>query len=219
VLGLRSGEIRRLVLLGAHCDDIAIGAGGTVLQLCRARPGLQVSALVLTGAGSVRAKEEQVALEAICPGAELDVTVLDLPDGRIPEHWGAAKAAVEELRARTDPDLVLCPAAHDAHQDHRTLAMLVPTAFRNHLALGYEILKWDGDLAQPDTFVPLPEPVLREKVEHLTASYGSQSERSWFDAETFSALARVRGVQCQSHYAEGFHSVKTVLDITAATGG
>jgi Uncharacterized proteins, LmbE homologs len=207
-------RVEQLVLLGAHCDDIAIGAGGTVLEICRAHPGLSVTALVLTGGGTVREEEELAALEALCPGADLDVTVLDLPDGRLPEHWGAAKSAVEALRKRTEPDLVLCPAVHDAHQDHRTLAELVPTAFRAHLALGYEILKWDGDLAQPDAFVPIPATVLREKIDVLHACYESQTTKPWFDAETFTGLARVRGVQCHSRYAEGFHVQKAVLSVS-----
>src|SRR5690606_41018324 len=82
-----------------------------------------------------------MALAALCAKAELDVMVLDLPDGRVPAHWTRAKDALEALRLRCDPDLILAPAPHDAHQDHRTLAKLVPTVFRAHQALGYEILK------------------------------------------------------------------------------
>ena len=54
-----------------------------------------------------------------------------------------------------EPDLILAPHAHDAHQDHRGLAKLVPTVFRDHLTLGYEIVKWDGDLAAPTVYQPL----------------------------------------------------------------
>ena len=105
------------MLLGAHCDDIAIGAGGTVLTLCRANPGLRVTALVLTGGGTDRETEERMALAAFCPKADLQVTVLDIPDGRLPTYWECAKDAVEQLRTRCDPDLVLAPTPHDAHQD------------------------------------------------------------------------------------------------------
>ncbi len=51
MLSLLPERLDRLVLLGAHCDDIAIGAGGTLLTLCRAHPGLSCRALVLTGGG------------------------------------------------------------------------------------------------------------------------------------------------------------------------
>ncbi|GAA2395096.1 PIG-L deacetylase family protein [Nonomuraea africana] len=204
----RSEEI---VLLGAHCDDIAIGAGATLLGLCGARPGLRVRALVLSGAGTAREAEERAALSAFCPKADLEVRVLDVPDGRLPSHWERAKEALHELRARCDPGLVLAPAPHDAHQDHRGLARLVPTVFRDHHVLGYEILKWESDLAQPNVFVPVAEGLLAEKIGLLHEHYPSQHDRSWFDAETFGGLARVRGVQCQSRYAEAFHTTKLVL--------
>jgi LmbE family N-acetylglucosaminyl deacetylase len=129
----RLGE---LVLLGAHCDDIPIGAGGTVLTLCRSHPGLRVRALVLSGGGTPRETEERAALAAFCPGADLEVTVLDMPDGRLPTHWEWAKERLEDFRRRCEPDLVLAGHRGDDHQDHRELARLVPTVFRDHLALG-----------------------------------------------------------------------------------
>jgi LmbE family N-acetylglucosaminyl deacetylase len=218
VLSLLPERLDHLMLLGAHCDDIAIGAGGSLLELCRAHPGVSVSALVLTGGGSLREEEEKAALTAFCPGAQLDVTVLDLPDGRVPTRWERAKLALEELRARGEPDLVFAPSPHDAHQDHRALAKLIPTAFRDHLTLGYEILKWESDLVQPTVYLPLAEPVLREKISKLHEHYGSQRDRSWFDPETFSGLARVRGVQCRARYAEAFHVTKLVLGAAPLTG-
>ncbi len=204
-------RLEHLLLLGAHCDDIAIGAGGTLLSLCRAHPGMRVTALVLTGAGTDREAEERMALTACSPKAELEITVLDLPDGRIPAHWERAKEALEELRAGCDPDLIIGPAPHDAHQDHRELARLVPTAFRDHLVLGYEILKWDGDLAQPQVYLPLSADLVAEKAALLHEHYVSQRNRTWFSTDTFAGLARVRGVQCQAQYAEAFHVSKFVL--------
>lgn len=215
---LLAGRLEHLLVLGAHCDDAVLGAGGTLLTLCRANPGLRVTALVLVGGGTDREAEERAALAAFCPKAELELTVLDLPDGRVPTYWDRAKDALEELRRRSDPDVVLAPSPHDAHQDHRELARLVPTAFRDHLVLGYEILKWDGDLTQPQAYLPLPEDVLAEKVALLHQHYPSQRGRSWFDTEAFMGLARVRGVQCQARYAEAFHVSKFVISAHPVNG-
>lgn len=212
MLSLIPRGCERILLLGAHCDDIAIGAGGTLLELCRAAaPGLEITALVLSGAGTEREQEEHKALAAFCPGARVDLTVLDLPDGRLPAHWERAKEALEEVRRRCSPDLIFAPVATDAHQDHRGLATLVPTAFRDHLVLGYEILKWESDLAQPSVFVPLGDEVAAEKSALLHECYPSQHGRAWFDHETYLGLARVRGVQCNSRYAEAFHVAKMTI--------
>ncbi|SDJ42918.1 PIG-L deacetylase family protein [Streptomyces indicus] len=208
-----AGGVDRVVAVGAHCDDIAIGAGGTLLALCRARPGLRVDVLVLSGGGSAREQEEQAALTAFCPDAELALTVLKLPDGRMPAHWEEAKSAVEELRLRTAPDLVLSPRTDDAHQDHRGLARLMTTAFRDHLVLGYEIAKWDGDLGRPVAYQPLTPETAEEKVRLLEEHYPSQHHRSWYDREAFLGLARIRGIECHARYAEAFAVTKLVLNL------
>ena len=213
MIRLGTGRLERVAAVGAHCDDIAIGAGGTLLALCRAHPGVRVDALVLSGAGTEREQEEREALAAFCPGADLRLTVLKLPDGRFPAHWEEAKAAVEELRERTDPDLVLAPRTDDAHQDHRGLARLMTTAFRDHLVLGYEIVKWDGDLGRPSAYQPLPTEVAEEKVRLLQAHYASQRHRPWYDREAFLGLARIRGIECHARYAEAFAVTKLTLDL------
>ena len=141
------------------------------------------------------------------------MTVLDLPDGRVPAHWDHAKTAVADLRGRTDPDLVLAPHVEDAHQDHRALGEIVPTVFRDHLVFGYEITKWDGDLGAPTVYQPLPDGVAEAKVERLLRYYPSQSGRDWFDSETFLGLARIRGVQCRARYAEAFYLRKLIVGL------
>ncbi|MDQ1024327.1 LmbE family N-acetylglucosaminyl deacetylase [Streptomyces umbrinus] len=213
MIRLGTGPLDRIVAVGAHCDDIAIGAGGTLLTLCHARPGIRIDALVLSGGGSDREQEERAALAAFCPGADLRLTVLKLADGRLPAQWEEAKAAVEELRAGSEPDLVLAPRTDDAHQDHRGLAQLVPTAFRDHLALGYEIVKWDGDLGRPTAYQPLSPEIAEQKVRLLQEHYPSQRHRPWYDREAFLGLARIRGIECHARYAEAFAVTKLTLDL------
>ncbi|AOW91536.1 PIG-L deacetylase family protein [Streptomyces olivaceus] len=213
MIRLGAGRLGRVVAMGAHCDDIAIGAGGTLLTLCRARPGVRVDALVLTGGGGEREQEERAALAAFCPGADLRLTVLKLPDGRMPAHWEEAKAAVEELRGRSEPELVLAPRTDDAHQDHRALAKLTTTAFRDHLVLGYEIVKWDGDLGRPAAYQPLSPETAELKAGLLQEHYPSQRHRPWYDREAFLGLARIRGIECHARYAEAFAVTKLTLDL------
>jgi LmbE family N-acetylglucosaminyl deacetylase len=213
VIRLAAERLDSIVALGAHCDDIAIGAGGTLLTICAARPGVRVDALVLSGGGTEREAEERAALAAFCPGADLEVTVLKLPDGRLPAHWDEAKNSLEELRGRTDPGVVLAPRTADAHQDHRGLATLVPTVWRGYLTLGYEIVKWDGDLGRLPAYVPLTTKLAERKVELLQEHYASQRNRPWYDREAFLGLARIRGIECQERYAEAFELTKLVLDL------
>jgi LmbE family N-acetylglucosaminyl deacetylase len=131
----------------------------------------------------------------------------------MPAHWEEAKAAVEELRERTEPDLLLAPRTDDAHQDHRGLAQLLPTAFRDHLVLGYEIVKWDGDLGRPAAYQPLSPEIAERKVRLLQEHYPSQRHRPWYDREAFLGLARIRGIECHARYAEAFAVAKLTLNL------
>jgi LmbE family N-acetylglucosaminyl deacetylase len=108
---------------------------------------------------------------------------------------------------------VFAPRTDDAHQDHRGLAQLVPTAFRDHLVLGYEIVKWDGDLGRPNAYQPMSQRLAEQKVELLQQHYASQRHRPWYDREVFLGLARIRGIECQAHYAEAFHVTKQILEL------
>jgi len=207
---LRLGAMRSVVLLGAHPDDIEIGAGGLLLALGDV-PGLRVHYVLLTGTPD-RQAEARAAATAFLPGARLSFALHDLPDGRLPASWGEAKRIVDDAAAMLVPDLVLAPSADDAHQDHRTLAELVPTSFRDATVLYYEIPKWDGDLGRRNVYLPLTEEWARRKVELLHASYPSQKNRDWWDDEVFLGLARLRGMECRSRYAEAFRCEKAVIE-------
>ena len=157
--------IRHLALVAAHCDDIAIGAGATVRMLCQANPGMRVTALVLTGAGTVREDEERAALAELCAGAALEVGIAGFPDNRLPGSWAEAKNAVMALREAGDPDLVIGPQLGDMHQDHRLVAELTAQLFRSQPVWGYEIAKYESDLPATSTFVPVPESAARAKID------------------------------------------------------
>jgi LmbE family N-acetylglucosaminyl deacetylase len=212
MLNLPLSGVRSLTLLGAHPDDIEIAAGGLLLSLATANPGLRVHYVLCTGTLD-RQAEAQAAAAAFLPGAELTFALHELPDGRLPAHWNTVKEILHAAAAALTPDLLLCPAENDAHQDHRLLGEQAPTVFRDQLVLHYEIPKWDGDLARRNVYVPLADDVARRKVELLHASFPSQKNRDWWDDEVFLGLARLRGMECRSRYAEAFDCSKVSLEI------
>jgi LmbE family N-acetylglucosaminyl deacetylase len=212
-LHLPAGPLQ-VVTVGAHPDDVEIGCGGTLLAL-RQRPGVEVHGLVLTGSPERQLEAEDAAVAFNGTGA--GVTFGHLPDSRLPDHWSAVKDVLEDAaRSHPSPDLVLAPRRDDSHQDHRLLAELVPTVWRDSLVLHYEIPKWDGDLGRVTHYVPLDAEQARLKAELLTKVYPSQVGRDWWDDETFLALMRLRGVECRAPYAEGFLIGKARLDLVGS---
>lgn len=202
---------RRVLAIGAHCDDIEIGAGGTLHTWAQAAPDTEFTCVVLTSTPE-RAAESRACLVALLAPATVEVVVHDLRDTRLPVDYDRVKDILGEL-SRQPWDVVLTHQRHDAHQDHRLLGESAPTAFRDHLVLQFEIPKWDGDLGTSgaNVYQPLTEDAVAAKWAALDAHYVSQRGKDWWDAETFSALARLRGMECRHRYAEAFRCEKAVL--------
>lgn len=199
-----------VLAVGAHPDDIEIGAGGTLLSLAERQPGLQAHYVLLTGSAE-RQLEARSAASAFLPTADLAVRLHDLPEGRLPAVWGQVKDILEDVARSCAPDLVLAPSSGDAHQDHRVIAEIVPTVFRDQLYLGYEIPKWDGDFSRPSMYFPISAEIAQRKVELLHKCFPSQTSRDWWDNQVFLGLARLRGMECRAPYAEAFACTKSLL--------
>lgn len=206
------GASRRVLAVGAHCDDIEIGAGGTLAAWAAQEPALRLHCVVLCSTPR-RAQETRDCLAALCASADLTVEVLDMPDTRLPAHFDDVKDILAAL-SHEPWDVVLTHHRYDAHQDHRLLGEIAPTAFRDHLVLGFEVPKWDGDLGASgaNVYVPLSEDQIAAKWDALDTHHVSQRGKDWWDAETFAALARLRGMECRARYAEAFRAEKLVLE-------
>lgn len=214
-LGLPQDPTRalRVLCLGAHCDDIEIGCGATLLRLCEERPETRFEWTIFASTEE-RAREARGSAQDFLEGAsEARITVESFRESYFPWVGAEIKDRFEGLKASPAPDLVLTHRSEDAHQDHRLVSELTWNSFRDHLILEYEIPKYDGDLGRPNCYVPCSRAQAERKVELLLRHYRSQAKRSWFTAETFLALLRLRGIECNAPegYAEAFHARKLVL--------
>ena len=182
-----------ILCLGAHSDDIEIGAGGALLTLLARHPGSQVRWVVFS-ATAARAEEARASADAFLAGAAAtQIDVHDVRDGFFPAAFVELKERFETLKHATQPDLILTHTRADHHQDHRLLAELTANTWRDHLVLGYEVPKYDPDLGNPGVFVPLDAAVAERKVALLLRHFATQRARRWFVADTFFALMRLRG--------------------------
>ncbi|MGE5503576.1 MAG: PIG-L deacetylase family protein [Actinomycetota bacterium] len=212
-LGLDRSAPLRLLCLGAHCDDIEIGAGGTVLRLLAEMPGAQVRWVVFTGQPRRQAEARAAARLFLAGAGAAEVELHGLRDGFLPQQWGAVKEEIERIASSFAPTLVLTHALEDRHQDHRLVAELTWNTFRDHMVWEYEIPKYEADFGQPNLFVPLPRELAERKVAYLWEAFASQRDRAWFDAETFHGLMRLRAMACNapSGRAEAFTCRKVVV--------
>lgn len=209
----RPGERLSVLCLGAHADDIEIGAGGTILSWMAAGVILDVEWCVFSAEGC-RAAEAEASADAFLAGAESRrVRVAGFPDGRFPYHGEAIKDWLAAVRDEVAPDVILTHNRNDAHQDHREISQLTWNLFRDHLILEYEVPKWDGDFGQPNLYMPLADRVLERKIGLLQAHFTSQAAKDWFQPEIFRGLARLRGMECRApeRWAEAFFARKVLM--------
>jgi len=206
--------VHRVLCLGAHSDDIEIGAGGTILRLTEDSPKIEFYWLVLS-ADPDRAKEAQQSARAFLGRArKKTIVVKSFRDGFLPYLGPPVKECFEELKRSFAPDVIFTHCRHDLHQDHRLVCELTWNTFRHHLILEYEVPKYDADLRSPNFFVPLSDSVCRKKVRWLIRFFGSQHDKQWFSKDLFLGLMRLRGVEAASstRYAEAFYCRKLVLE-------
>ena len=213
MLQLSLGSVNRVLCLGAHSDDIEIGAGGTLLKLAGQVPDLEICWVVFS-APARRADEARGSADEFLAGvAHKQIRIGSFRESYFPSEWPALKDWFEEIKAKFDPKVVFTHYREDRHQDHRVLSDLAWNTFRNHLILEYEILKYDGDLGHPNLFIPLSEKLCSRKIELVLKHFRTQSTKHWFTGDTFEAMHRIRGVECASATgrAEAFYCRKIVL--------
>jgi len=202
----------QILCLGAHCDDIEIGCGGTILKLLEHRRA-NVKWVVFSS-DKERAEEARESAKKFLSHAESEDVVIKTFTTSFFSYVGTdIKIYFEQLKREVSPDVIFTHYRNDLHQDHRTVSELTWNSFRDHLILEYEIPKYDGDFGSLNSFVHLYDSIVRKKISFIIESFRSQRGKHWFDEETFSAVLRLRGMESASplKYAEGFYCRKMVL--------
>ena len=215
MLSLRSDDVRRILCLGAHPDDIEIGCGGTVLALTEHARNVSVDWVVFSSTPE-REREARASADAFLAAAkEKTVVVKNFRDGFFPYVGAPIKECFEQLKEECAPDIIFTPYRNDLHQDHRLISELTWNTFRHHLILEYEIPKYDGDFGSPNLFVPLDASICARKIDYILDASRSQADKHWFSRELFSSVLRLRGMEADasSGYAEAFYCRKTVLEM------
>jgi LmbE family N-acetylglucosaminyl deacetylase len=198
----------KVLCLGAHCDDIEIGCGGTILKLIETYPKVEFYWAVFSSNQQRAAEAQKSAGYFLKDASQKTIHIAEFRDGFLPFYGLEVKEQFEHLKREFSPDLVFTHYRQDRHQDHRLVSDLTWNTFRNHLILEYEIPKYDGDLGNPNLFVGLDESICRRKIQYTSDAFGTQQNKQWFTEETFRSMLRIRGIESNNLYAEAFYCRK-----------
>lgn len=202
--------MKTILVIGAHADDSELGAGGTIARYVEEGHSVHVVALsdcresVPSGFPSDVLRNEAGAAARVLG---VGVTVLEHKVRTFPENRQEILEYLYMLSQTIDPDLVICPAPSDRHQDHATVSLECLRAFK--CSIWSTILPWNTLYSNVNGFVRLEERHIEKKVEALS-KYESQSHRLYMDPVTVISWARTDGLQCGSKYAEKFEIIREI---------
>lgn len=211
-------EPLKILAVGAHPDDCELGCGG-FLAKCIAY-GHEVHYITLspcekhrmTDHPTIRRIDEARKATLALGIKKENVTFFNFENTMFPTHAHQIRDALEQMRARILPELILCPSPTDPHQDHATTGIESLRTFRSgEFIFAYEILRHGSYLFDPNLFVDITE-YMDIKLKALTC-YETQLGRSYFSPETFKALAATRGAQAGYGYKPGTYRYAEAFEI------
>lgn len=213
------GKSLSVLCIGAHSDDIEIGAGSTILNWINSGRKLEVYWCVASAAGPRKIEAQKSAEDFLIGAHSSHIELAEFKDGFFPYQGAELKEWFEDIKRRVSPDVVFTHRRDDAHQDHREICQLTWNTFRDHIVLEYEIPKWDGDLGRPNFYVPVRADDIERKIALLDKHFSTQRSKDWFDADTFRGLARLRGMECRAkdRYAEAFIAPKLSFGLSSSS--
>jgi LmbE family N-acetylglucosaminyl deacetylase len=192
----------KVLVLSPHTDDAELGCGGAIAA--HADRGDTVRVIAFSTPLPELYDEFDASMKVLgATGRALDFETRFLPDNR-----QQVLDCIMHEKQTFAPDIVYCPSIYDTHQDHMTVYAEAVRAFHNTTMYGYEV-PWNNFRFSTDIFTKLTEKQLRRKIAALT-HYKTQQHRYYFDARFLEGLARVRGVQSQTEFAEAFEAIRII---------
>lgn len=207
-------HISTVLVLAPHPDDGEFSCGGTLKRF--SEEGKEIHYIAFSPCkkslpeGSENALFNELDNAIIHLGIKKEnVRKYDFPVREFPKYRQEILEELISLKKELNPDLVLLPNSDDIHQDHHTVYKEGLRAFKHTRILGYE-LPWNSRQFRSDFHIKLEKSHIDAKIRAIS-EYKSQSFRAYKDKDFFYGLAKVRGVQANSEYAEAFELIKWVI--------
>jgi len=208
----------KVLVLSPHTDDAELGCGGSIVKLLE--EGAELLWIVFSIAeDSVPEslpkdvlKMEFMSVAEYLGLDECSYRIHNIRVRRFPESRQDILQALVDTRREFAPHMVFTPSLNDFHQDHQVVANETVRAFKMHSSiLGYE-LPWNNIASDANMFIRLNRSQIERKYSMLKL-YRSQFEkqRNYFSEEFIFGLAKLRGIQCNSDYAESFEVIRWMM--------
>jgi N-acetylglucosamine malate deacetylase 1 len=204
----------KILILSPHTDDAELGCGGSICKFLK--DGHEILWVVFSIAEE--SLPENMPKDLLNKEFLDVVELLNLTEKNYAVHKFKVRKFQEtrqgildelvKIRGTFKPDLVIIPSLNDFHQDHQVVSTEAVRAFKQTASIiGYE-LPWNHLTFDSTLFIKLEKSEISKKYE-LLQRYKSQCDiKNYFSQEYIFGLAKMRGVQCSSEYAEAFEVLR-----------
>lgn len=209
------GKKKRIIVLAPHTDDGEFGCGGTIAKLIEEGHDVYYAAFSACQQSVLPQFPSDILITEVKEATNIlgikreNLILFDYDVRTFGYNRQSILDDLIKLRSDIQPDLIFMPERNDIHQDHKTIAEEGLRAFKFSSILSYE-LPWNNLTFTTSSFIHLSEPQIKTKIEALRA-YQSQAHRPYSDEDFLRSLARTRGVQIGTRYAEAFDIVRWII--------
>ena len=206
---------KNVLVLSPHTDDLEFGCGGTVNKLIEDGNTVYCAAFSACKQSVKKEFPEDILITEIKKASKVlgisqdNLILLDYNVRTFNYQRQEILDDILTLKKNIQPDIVFIPSLTDVHQDHYTIAQEGFRAFKFSSLLSYE-LPWNNLTFNTTSFMKLEEKHINKKIESIK-QYLSQSHRPYANEEFVKSLARTRGVQINTLYAECFEVIRWIL--------
>lgn len=199
----------RVLFVGAHPDDIELGAGALIAHIVD-----KTELFCVTLSDNQKNPDlSQVSTEhrrsmRVLGVTDQNVVVGHFDTRRFPEVRQEILEYLIELNRSFHPEIVFTHTRADIHQDHGTLTAEVLRAFRGTTVLGFDVLRSTYGFF-PNFLVEVTESDVDKKLAAL-AEYKTYSSKYYFDPAITRATLIRHGALAERPFAEGFDILRIV---------
>jgi len=199
----------RVLVISPHTDDAEVGAGGTIMKFKDKFEIFHVGMSACQDISRNKAFDLATEFKAANDFLGIKAEVYEFVNRRFSEQAFQIRECFERLKRNFTPDIILCPAACDIHQDHQTIYAEAFRVFRNCTILGYESPRSSIGF-RPTLYIILDEETVKRKCKLITL-YKSQSKEYYMQKKVTRANLRHRGAEVGREFAEGFEIIRMVV--------
>ncbi|MEO8761964.1 MAG: PIG-L deacetylase family protein [Bacteroidia bacterium] len=206
---------KRILTLAPHTDDGEFGCGGSMAKLLDDGNEVFCAAFSACEQSVLKSFPSDILITEVKAASEklgIKKSNLILFDYEVRTFNFRRQEILDDLiklRKDIQPDIIFMPSANDIHQDHYTISQEGLRAFKFSTIFCYE-MPWNNLTFNTSAFFVLNEKQIQTKIDAVK-EYKSQAHRTYANPEFVRSLARVRGEQVSSQYAEAFDVIRWIL--------